>query len=181
MDLTRLYNLTTTELQAEAKRLGIDDARALSRAQLIRSIRDRSGATTEPKGFLGKVFGIARRAIQESSYEPTPATPPPLPKAEPAPAPKAPPPVTSTRPKGAPAGVFTSRTASATFAGIYEEPFPTQTMARILAEQGHYKRSLAIYGSLLQQRPLDETLQREAEEIRKTARMARIRPNPSPR
>jgi hypothetical protein len=47
-------------------------------------------------------------------------------------------PTASGPPSRPPAGVF-SRSA-----GMFEEPFPTRTMARILAEQGHFKRSLAI-------------------------------------
>ena len=41
MDLTRLYNLTTPELRAEAERLGVSDTYAMSRGQLIHAIRDR--------------------------------------------------------------------------------------------------------------------------------------------
>ncbi|HSN84982.1 MAG TPA: hypothetical protein VLS88_20555 [Polyangiales bacterium] len=66
-----------------------------------------------------------------------------------------------------PAGVF-SRSA-----GTFEEPFPTRTMARILAEQGHFKRSLAIYGKLLRDQPEDAELSAEAEEVRMRSRARR--------
>lgn len=156
MDVTRLYNLTTRELQLEAQDLGIDDAQALSRAQLIRAIRDRS--SDQRDGFLGKVFGIARWAIQEASR---PSEPPP------------PPPRESTQ---APTGVFSGRTTAASApvptGGGYEEPFPTRTMARILAGQGHYKRALAIYQRLAQDSPLDASLREELEQTQKSARKA---------
>ena len=58
----------------------------------------------------------------------------------------------STPPSRAPTGVFSG--AGSTF----EEPFPTRTMARILANQGHYKRSLAIYANLLRDEPNDPEL-----------------------
>jgi len=66
-----------------------------------------------------------------------------------------------------PAGVF-SRSASS-----FEEPFPTRTMARILAEQGHFKRALAIYAKLLGDEPEDRELSVEAEEVRARSRARR--------
>ena len=70
-------------------------------------------------------------------------------------------------PSRAPAGVFSNS------AGMFEEPFPTRTMARILAEQGHFKRSLAIYATLLRDEPGDGELSAEADEVRERARARR--------
>ena len=70
-------------------------------------------------------------------------------------------------PSRPPVGVF-SKSAS-----LFEEPFPTRTMARILAEQGHYKRSLAIYARLLQEEPADRELSNEADAVRAQARARR--------
>jgi hypothetical protein len=56
---------------------------------------------------------------------------------------------------------------------MFEEPFPTLTMARILAEQGHFKRSLAIYAGLLRGEPGDQELRSEADEVRAQARARR--------
>lgn len=66
-----------------------------------------------------------------------------------------------------PAGVFS------TSGGLFEEPIPTRTMARILAEQGHYKRSLAIYARLLVDEPDDGELSAEADAVRAQARARR--------
>lgn len=66
-----------------------------------------------------------------------------------------------------PAGVFSHG------AGSFEEPFPTRTMARILADQGHFKRSLAIYAKLLEDHPADGELHAEAEEVRTRSRARR--------
>jgi len=78
MDLTRLYNLTTPELREEAERLGVSDTYAMSRGQLIHAIRNQvSGA--QPDGFLGKVLGFAKWALQAAQEEPrkeTEAQPP---------------------------------------------------------------------------------------------------------
>lgn len=70
-------------------------------------------------------------------------------------------------PGRAPAGVFSKSV------GMFEEPFPTRTMARILAEQGHFKRSLAIYASLMREEPGDGELSREADEVRARSRARR--------
>ena len=70
-------------------------------------------------------------------------------------------------PSRPPAGVFSKS------AGMFEEPFPTRTMARILADQGHFKRSLAIYASLLRDQPADHELSAEADEIRARSRARR--------
>ncbi len=67
-------------------------------------------------------------------------------------------------PSRPPVGVF-SKTAS-----MFDEPFPTLTMARILADQGHFKRSLAIYATLLRDEPGNQELSAEADGIRSRAR-----------
>lgn len=70
-------------------------------------------------------------------------------------------------PSRPPAGVFSRST------GMFEEPFPTRTMARILAEQGHFKRALAIYGMLLREHPEDGGLRAEADEARARSKARR--------
>lgn len=214
MDLTRLYNLTTPELREEAERLGVDDTYAMSRGQLIHAIRNRAGGQ-ETDGFLGKVLGFAKwalQAAQEETRKPTASRPPPgeapeegeakrferpaeapLPSlgggtassAEPAPE-SVPAPTSESQgdaettiraepepesasgpPSRPPVGVF-SKTAS-----MFDEPFPTLTMARILADQGHYKRSLAIYASLLRDEPGNQELSAEADGIRAQSRARR--------
>jgi len=109
-------------------------------------------------------------AVSEPVSEPVPA---PAAVSEPASAPASEP-VTefasepaSGPPSRPPAGVFSKS------AGMFEEPFPTRTMARILAEQGHFKRSLAIYASLLRDQPADHELSAEADEIRARSRARR--------
>jgi hypothetical protein len=57
--------------------------------------------------------------------------------------------------------------------GMFEEPFPTLTMARILAEQGHFKRALAIYAGLLRDEPRDRELSAEADDVRARSRARR--------
>jgi hypothetical protein len=46
-------------------------------------------------------------------------------------------------------------------------------MARILAEQGHFKRSLAIYARLVDEEPDDGELAAEAKAVRAQARARR--------
>ena len=119
-------------------------------------------------------------SVPASAPVPVPVSEPaPGPVSEPAPEPgfaavPAPVPVTETAsepasgpPSRPPAGVFSKS------AGMFEEPFPTRTMARILAEQGHFKRSLAIYTALLRNEPGDRELSAEVDEVRARSRARR--------
>jgi hypothetical protein len=192
MDLTRLYNLTTPELREEAERLGVSDTYAMSRGQLIHAIRNQ-GDGPAAEGLLGKVLGFAKWALKAAQEEPVEAesaavsvrepvsepVPVPVPVSAPVSAAAAaaatePVSAAATEPESAsgppsrpPAGVFSKS------AGRFEEPFPTRTMARILAEQGHFKRSLAIYGALLRDEPGNRDLSAEAEEVRTQSRARR--------
>ena len=214
MDLTRLYNLTTTELREEAERLGVDDTYAMSRGQLIHAIRSQAGGQ-QSEGLLGKVLGFAKWALQAAQEEPrkeprreeakrfgrpaeaplpsvgrrsgSPSVPVAVPASvaapvqAPVPAPATVPETESVTPSEPepeleagsgppnrpPVGVF-SKTAS-----MFDEPFPTLTMARILAEQGHFKRALAIYATLLREEPGNRELNAEAEAIRAQSRTRR--------
>ncbi len=226
MDLTRLYNLTTPELREEAERMDVRDTYAMSRGQLIHAIRTQ-GSEQQQEGFLGKVFGFAKWALQAAQEEPrkdVASQPPPSddeakrftrPSEEPgtesvpvsaaAPVPASesvpesvsvsasasvpaavPVPVVGSAtgnadqasstddtgpPSRPPAGVFSKS------AGMFEEPFPTRTMARILAEQGHFKRSLAIYAGLLRNTPGDRELSAEAADVRVRSRARRPQAN----
>jgi hypothetical protein len=53
---------------------------------------------------------------------------------------------------------------------MFDEPIPTLTMARILADQGHFKRSLAIYATLMRDEPGNQELSAEADGIRAQSR-----------
>ena len=232
MDLTRLYNLTTPELREEAERMDVRDTYAMSRGQLIHAIRTQ-GSEQQQEGFLGKVFGFAKWALQAAQEEPrkdVASQPPPSddeakrftrPSEEPgtesvsasvpvsaavpesasvpvsaaaaaaasvsaAAAAAVPLPVVGSAtgnadqasstddtgpPSRPPAGVFSKS------AGMFEEPFPTRTMARILAEQGHFKRSLAIYAGLLRNTPGDRELSAEAADVRVRSRARRPQAN----
>ena len=203
MDLTRLYNLTTPELREEAERLGVGDTYAMSRGQLIHAIRNHAGgspsegllgkvlgfakwalqaAQEEPRKEdtsrppRGEAPGSEPASVSVPASAPVPV-PVPVPASVPVPVPEpvfAPVPVTETAsepasgpPSRPPAGVFSKS------AGMFEEPFPTRTMARILAEQGHFKRSLAIYTALLRNEPGDRELSAEVDEVRARSRARR--------
>src|SRR5690606_38501678 len=53
------------------------------------------------------------------------------------------------------------------------EPIPTRTMARLLHEQGHHRRALAILENLASQRPLDPDLEADLERVRRALGAAR--------
>jgi len=121
-----------------------------------------SEAVSEPAS--GPASGPASEPASEAVSEPVPvfaAVPAPVPVTETASEPASGPP---SRP---PAGVFSKSV------GMFEEPFPTRTMARILAEQGHFKRSLAIYTALLRNEPGDRELSAEVDEVRARSRARR--------
>ena len=236
MDLTRLYNLTTPELREEAERMDVRDTYAMSRGQLIHAIRNQ-GSEQLQEGFLGKVFGFAKWALQAAQEEPrkdVASQPPPsddeakrftrpskepgtesVPAPVPVPVPvSAPVPAPVSVPESVPESVSVSASASvpaavplpvvgsatgnadqasstddtgppsrppagvfSKSAGMFEEPFPTRTMARILAEQGHFKRSLAIYAGLLRNTPGDRELSAEAADVRVRSRARRPQAN----
>ena len=46
--------------------------------------------------------------------------------------------------------------------GASQEPIATRTMARLLADQGHTRRALAIYKKLIREQPTNTTLEEEA-------------------
>ncbi|MBW2160973.1 MAG: hypothetical protein JRH14_13600 [Deltaproteobacteria bacterium] len=200
MDLTRLYNLTTPELREEAERIGVGDTYAMSRGQLIHSIRNKASGGQPAEGLLNKVLGFAKWALKAAQEEPrkegasvpasasvpvsAPASvPASVPVSAPASVPASEPgsgaafgaatesenasSTSSGPPSRPPAGVFSKS------AGMFEEPFPTLTMARILAEQGHFKRSLAIYAGLLRSEPEDRELSAEVKEVRARSRARR--------
>ena len=190
MDLTRLYNLTTPELREEAERLGVTETYAMSRGQLIHAIRGKADAPQE-EGFLGKVFGFAKWALQAAGETSSGRTAAPEPASEPESA-SAPASASASATESVPASATESGTESESesgidsgppsrppagvfsrSAGLFEEPFPTRTMARILAEQGHFKRSLAIYARLVDEEPDDGELAAEAKAVRAQARARR--------
>ena len=70
MDLTRLYNLTTPELREEAERMGVSDTYAMSRGQLIHSIRNKASGGQPTEGLLNKVLGFAKWALKAAQEEP---------------------------------------------------------------------------------------------------------------
>lgn len=53
---------------------------------------------------------------------------------------------------------------------LEDEPIPTRTMARLLHEQGHHRRALAILESLLAQRPGDLALEADLEAVQRALR-----------
>jgi hypothetical protein len=149
----------------------VNDTYALSRAQLIHTIRDRVGGPP-PEGLLGRVLGFAKWALQSTTppaQDEEPNPPKHVERASDAPS-ESPSPSkrpTSSLPARAPVGVFSVAPAP------FEEPLPTRTMARILADQGHYKRSLAIYANLLREQPDDSELRGEADAVRSQSRARR--------
>ena len=131
-----------------------------------------SGAEPAPGSEPGSAPGSEPAPVPLPVSEPAPVSPPvsePVSAAAPVsePVSESANATSSGPPSRPPAGVFSKS------AGMFEEPFPTRTMARILAEQGHFKRSLAIYAGLLRDEPGDRELSAEANEVRARSRARR--------
>jgi len=124
----------------------------------------RAVAGSEPVSEPAPVAGTVSGPAPVSGPEPEPA---PVPVSVSEPVSESANATSSGPPSRPPAGVFSKS------AGMFEEPFPTRTMARILAEQGHFKRSLAIYAGLLRDEPGDRELSAEANEVRARSRARR--------
>jgi len=143
MDLDRW---SREELQAEATRRGIPNASAMDRAALVRALRRLSrfpAALTTARSLINNLVQRVRTALPGSG-------PPPMP-----PRPDRPSPPRSPTPTPVP-----------------QEPILTQTMAGVLAAQGHDERALAIYDHLLHRSPQDRDLATAAERVRERLRGA---------
>jgi hypothetical protein len=133
-----------------------------------------SPAVEEPKRFdrpadapLPSISAESASVPETFSGSASTSTPAPTPAPAPRSAPVGVSETVSGPPSRPPAGVFSQS------AGMFEEPFPTRTMARILADQGHFKRALAIYGALLRSDPRNADLRAEADEVRARSRARR--------
>ncbi|MCB9629209.1 MAG: hypothetical protein H6725_17695 [Sandaracinaceae bacterium] len=61
-----------------------------------------------------------------------------------------------------------------------DEPIPTRTMARLLHEQGHHRRALAILEKLLQERPGDPELEADIAAVGRSLGVPRAAPGARP-
>jgi len=61
-----------------------------------------------------------------------------------------------------------------------DEPIPTRTMARLLADQGHTRRALAIYRKLLREQPEDDDLREAIDRLEAGSRSRSARRAASP-
>ena len=174
MDLNGIEAWDRAKLEAEARQIGVWAPHRKESEELIRRIRAHHTAPLRRAGrFLKRAANFAlslRPALPATASE----TPPPPPSAKPPPEPKPPSkPAASTAPEpsDAPAAGQTARLApkkiiaDATLVedeGDAQEPIATRTMARLLADQGHPRRALAIYEKLLREKPGDASLEEEA-------------------
>lgn len=187
MDLSRM---TRSELEREAMRRGVRDARQMSREALIAAIEERRGggrrrrALGVAKALLGAAVDAARSRVPEGVTRrlldtlaprlgPGPAV---MTHGAPPPAPAVPADRAQPKPVAADARPAARRASRDTIEDAEHEPIPTRTMARLLADQSHYQRALAIYGRLIEKRPDDRDLRREADAVRERARASRTRP-----
>lgn len=184
-DLKHLETWDRAKLEAEARRIGVWAPHRKESAELIRRIRAHHTAPLRRAGrFLKRAANFAL-SLRPALPAAAPVVPPRPPKAGPTAttttpvgtaAAATPAPV---RPSSAPAAGKTARLPPKkiiTDATLVEdddagqEPIATRTMARLLAEQGHTRRALAIYKKLLRERPADVSLKEEAAALSGTTR-----------
>lgn len=179
--------MSREELEREARRIGVIAPERLGRHALERRIREHHASPLRRarrafRGLVGFAKAIAgappslpKEGSSEAEAAPSskPARPgPPAPKAERR-APKAE--AEDREPKGedrapkAEADREPRAESRAPKAGadddLADEPIPTRTMAKLLAEQGHGRRALAIYRKLLRESPGDEDLRQAIDRL----------------
>lgn len=172
------------ELEQEARRVGIDEPNRLSRPELARrlALAARRGATA--LRFAGSLAGAVVRGVIDAATQrnaPAPRQPPPPPERPtpaakgtaptPTPSPQAPTPRAdpgSSRPQApTPTTAVRAPTTPPSVAEPAEdEPILTKTLARLLAQQGHRRRALAMYEALRKSHPDDATLAEEMGALR---------------
>lgn len=190
MDLTRM---SREELIFEARRLGVGSPEAMSRGKLIRTIAIAKARISVPRlavkmagSLLGGVVSLARGALGPPAHALGRASHASTPPARPSPSPSrhvtAPPSATpypsehrtatsATTERSAPRASQPSSSSGSPPDGKepLREPIETITMARLLAEQGHFGRASGILERLLARHPDDADLRVEAEDVRARA------------
>jgi hypothetical protein len=139
--------------------MGVTDDSGGRRALLLRRVRQ---AAKVGGSALRMAGSVARSLLDRATAGDPPAPPRPIPR-EPAP---------PTEP--APAPVEPSGEVAATPRhltpvpppGTPDEPIRTRTLARLLAQQGHRQRALAMYEALLAEVPEDDDLRAERDELK---------------
>lgn len=109
--------------------------------------------TAEPTTPIAKPTPTAKPEPSPTAKQPSPSSATPVAGLHKAAAPTTP----STKPKAS---------DDAKKKGSYDEPIETRTMAKILADQGYRRRSLAIYKKLIDASPDDEGLRAEMRGVR---------------
>ena len=186
MDLKSIYQWTRAQLEAEAKKRGIEDYRSLTRVQLIGELvaggltvgqeAMRLAQSALSAALSSAVIRLPRQleALRSLSRRLPAAGWQPIDRRR-----------LSARPYNSYAGsraksVQAEMTAAApecdqdrdresspTTTVFCEEPIRTRSIARLLAAQGHRERACAIYDKLLEKVPSDHHLRNEAEAVRR--------------
>ncbi|MEM6956387.1 MAG: hypothetical protein AAF411_18120 [Myxococcota bacterium] len=158
-ELARLEEWNRSDLEAEARRIGLWAPHRKATDELIRKIRAHHNAPFRRAGRLLRraanlALELAAPALpaeaEVKAAAPEPAPRSAEPKAEETPAPKR----VSARARPVADAELVDEGPS-----LKDEPMPTRTMAKLLADQGHAQRALAIYRRLLRDAPGDEGLQ----------------------
>ncbi len=178
--------MSREELEREARRIGVVAPERLGRHALERRIREHHSSPLKRarRAFRGLVgFAKAIAGAPPSLPKSPPPKPAPTPRAKPTPSPapktdsesRAPKtesraPKTESRAPSSEKAPKTEARARKADDALADEPIPTRTMARLLAEQGHGRRALAIYQKLLRDQPGDEDLRREVDRLESSGR-----------
>jgi hypothetical protein len=193
MDTRKLFEMTRSQLEAEARKHGVEAPEVLTRHELIDVILARAGQRRGPlsaaRDLVSWLVAFARRSQTASARAPSPPLPSPDPdsaRISAAPssfaaggAPNEERRATSANAVEGEASPPTERTEAASTPEARPEsgapegvPILTRTMARLYAEQGHVELALRVYDGLLARAVDDDDLRREAEALRQRARAA---------
>ena len=170
MDINQLEYWSKEELEKEARRIGTWAPERMTRPMLIRCISDhhrrplrRAGRAFRKIVRLAREFSAGTPRLRLGATFPSQPSPSRPQKVENISA-------SSAEQEKQPAIIKTPIASTApekkSNVAMEGEPIATRTMARILADQGHCRRALAIYQKLLKDNPSDSSLCAEAQAVR---------------
>lgn len=158
MDVNELKAWPREKLQAKAIERGVRGAEFLTRTELVTLLSGRDESARSPLTLARNLL----RSLLEKTF-PTDDVPPSVQTGAPR---------SETRPQE-PVDTEAGPPMSMSIVPTTEdEPIQTRTMARLLANQGHSERALAIYDLLVSESPEDADLKAERDELALTGNLS---------
>ncbi|MBK8170839.1 MAG: hypothetical protein IPK60_10925 [Sandaracinaceae bacterium] len=162
MDVNELKSWTREKLEGALAARGVSGVEFLTRTELVNLLTNRNDGARTPLAIARSLL----RTLVERTF--------PAEVTAPAARPRAATTATSADDVSLVSASGEPSETSSTVASPApdDEPIQTRTMARLLANQGHQQRALAIYARLLQASPNDSELRAERDELATTGALS---------